>query len=146
MAETEYVLNHQDPQDLQGPRAWKNTHFTRLNRAIDLVHLSRQSLGDRALERELLVLFDLQAAQIVQRLQNSACLQDSKENEVGDLAHTLRGSALAIGANRVAKAAAALESAVKLRVGTDPMRARIAEIDAAVGEAGQAVAGMLASM
>ena len=37
-------------------------------RPIDLVHLSRQSLGDRALEIELLTLFERQAEQIAARL------------------------------------------------------------------------------
>lgn len=125
---------------------WSGAKSHQFNNAIDLIHLSHQSLGDRALERELLVLFDRHASQIVNRLRATVSSKAPEMGEATDLAHTLKGSALAVGARRVAKAAEALEMALKLPLGEDPLNARIAEIDAAVGEAGQAVAGMLASM
>lgn len=74
--------------------------------AIDLVHLARQTMGDQALEIELLELFDGQSARIVSQLAKLA--DDAKIR--GDLAHTLRGSALAIGAGRVAQTAQAYEA------------------------------------
>jgi HPt (histidine-containing phosphotransfer) domain-containing protein len=73
------------------------------DRPIDLVHLSRQTLGDRDLEIELLSLFERQSAQAVQRLRSHTACADPKWRR--DLAHTLKGSARAIGATRVACAA-----------------------------------------
>jgi HPt (histidine-containing phosphotransfer) domain-containing protein len=79
-------------------------------RPIDLVHLSRQSLGDRALERELLQLFDRQAEQIMARLDSDVGAGDRRWRR--DLAHTLGGSAKAVGALRVGHAAAEYEEAL----------------------------------
>jgi HPt (histidine-containing phosphotransfer) domain-containing protein len=73
------------------------------NRPIDLVLLSRQSLGDRALEIELLTLFERQAQQIVERF--ATPLGNGERRWRHDLAHTLKGSALAVGATAVAAAA-----------------------------------------
>jgi len=61
------------------------------------------------------------------------------------LAHTLKGSARAIGALAVAEAAEALETAIR---GGEPGHAlafALAELDAAVGEARMAIAEMLAA-
>ena len=80
------------------------------DRPIDLVHLSRQSLGDRALEKELLQLFDRQAGQIVARLGSEIGLGDRKWRR--DLSHTLCGSARAVGALRVAQTASLYEEAL----------------------------------
>jgi HPt (histidine-containing phosphotransfer) domain-containing protein len=66
-------------------------------RPVDLVHLARQTLGDRALEREVLGLFKVQARAIFAQLQ--AVTQ--KQARL-DLAHTLKGSARAVGAWQVA--------------------------------------------
>ena len=126
--------------------SWATARSSQINSAIDVAHLSVQTLGDRALERELLVLFDRQAAQVVQRLHASMSAKVPETGEATDLAHSLKGSALAVGARRVAKAAEALEMALKLPLGAEPLNARMSEIDAAVGEAGKAVSGMLASM
>lgn len=73
------------------------------DRPIDLVHLSRQTLGDRGLEIELLQLFDRQAAQIAARLASDVGSADRRWRH--DLSHTLKGSARAIGAGQVANAA-----------------------------------------
>lgn len=70
---------------------------------IDLVHLSRQTMGDRELEVELLALFDRQAAAIAARL--GALDAEGPQNWRVDLAHKLKGSARAIGAFAVAAAA-----------------------------------------
>jgi HPt (histidine-containing phosphotransfer) domain-containing protein len=67
---------------------------------IDLVHLARQTMGDRELEKELLALFDRQAAQIADRLRNA-----ENGTASADLAHKLKGSARAVGAGAVAAAA-----------------------------------------
>ena len=70
---------------------------------IDLVHLSRQTMGDRALEVELLALFDRQAGQIAAKL--GTIEAGPVEIWRADLAHKLKGSARAIGAHAVAAAA-----------------------------------------
>jgi chemotaxis protein histidine kinase CheA len=73
---------------------------------LDLVHLARQCLGDAALEAELLSLFRLQAPALTAQLSGFPPLSlESKAR----IAHTLRGSALAVGAGRVASAAWRLE-------------------------------------
>lgn len=77
---------------------------------IDLVHLARQSLGDRGLELELLSLFDRQAGQILSQIESASTAGDSRFRR--DLAHTLKGSARAVGAGEVATAAHDFEAAL----------------------------------
>lgn len=77
--------------------------------ALDLVHLARQSLGDRELESELLQLFTTQTAHILDRLGDPAVVDPRRR---ADLAHTLKGSARTVGAHAVACAAEAYEYAV----------------------------------
>ncbi len=72
---------------------------------IDLVHLSRFTLGDRALEREALELFASQAGIYLERLRSAAT-----DREWRDAAHSLKGSARAIGAFRVGAAAELAEA------------------------------------
>jgi HPt (histidine-containing phosphotransfer) domain-containing protein len=74
--------------------------------AIDLVHLARQTDGDEALEVELLGMFEVQSAKLSARLRLAEVGVQAK----ADIAHRLRGSALAVGAWRVAKAAQAAEA------------------------------------
>src|ERR1043165_1057068 len=74
------------------------------DRAIDLVHLARTTLGDRALEREVLQLFDRQSSLLIARMHGAA------PAAVAALAHTLKGSARGIGAWRVARAAELIEA------------------------------------
>ena len=105
------------------------------SRAIDLVHLARQSLGDRGLECELLALFERQAGQILARLAQDMATTSAKAR--ADLAHTLKGSALAVGANRVAAAAAAYEATSTER--------QMRTLCRAVDEARNAVASLLAA-
>lgn len=74
--------------------------------AIDVQHLGRMTLGEAALETEVLALFAAQSRDLVTRL--AAIPADAAV-----LAHTLKGSARAIGAFRVADAALGLEAAMK---------------------------------
>jgi HPt (histidine-containing phosphotransfer) domain-containing protein len=104
--------------------------------AIDLVRLARQCLGDQDLERELLVLFERQAARAVGRL------ADAKASDFrlrADLAHTLKGSALAVGAQRVAVAAALIETLCAEQAGEATLAAALASLAAAVSEAREAI-------
>jgi HPt (histidine-containing phosphotransfer) domain-containing protein len=102
--------------------------------AIDLVHLSRQTLGDHGLEQELLGLFARQAQTIAARLAAPARADDGKWR--ADLAHTLKGSAVAIGAAAVAQAAADYEDAA--RTGA-PLDDRWRALETALTAAGAAV-------
>ena len=74
-----------------------------VERPIDLVHLARTTFGERALEREVLQLFDRQAATLMERIQAAPA------EDIPALAHTLKGSARAIGAVAVARAAETVE-------------------------------------
>jgi len=72
---------------------------------IDFEHLKRMTLGDAGLEQEVLAMFSAQSAKLLDTLATLPA-------EAGALAHTLKGSARAIGAFAVAEAAARLETAL----------------------------------
>lgn len=74
-------------------------------RPIDLVHLTRETFGNRALETEILSLFSRQTCGIVDRLAHA------NSDERVRLAKSLKGSARAVGAFRVAEMAEAIEQA-----------------------------------
>lgn len=75
-------------------------------RPIDLVHLAKQTLGDRSLEHEVLRLFLTQADVYMTRVEKADCKDDRFA-----AAHTIKGSARNIGAWTVADVAAHLEKA-----------------------------------
>ena len=75
---------------------------------IDFEHLQRMTLGDAGLEREVLAMFSAQSASLIGTLA-------AMPADAGALAHTLKGSARAIGAFAVADAAARLEAAHRQR-------------------------------
>ena len=105
--------------------------------AIDLVHLARQTDGDDALEAELLEMFDRQSAKTMARF----LAPDLSGRARADLAHRLRGSALAIGAWRVAQAALAVEKENEaLGEGAREAAATLEGLDAAVEEARASIA------
>jgi HPt (histidine-containing phosphotransfer) domain-containing protein len=74
-------------------------------RPVDLVHLSRYTLGERELEWEVLELFCTQSLLYLERLKAAQSDKDWK-----DAAHSLKGSARAIGAWRTAEAAERAEA------------------------------------
>ncbi len=98
---------------------------------LDLVHLSRQTFGDHALEIELLALFDRQAAQFAGRLASPRSMGDTGARI--DLAHMLKGSAGSVGAFAVAAAAESYEAALRRGEAREDERCGrlLAEIDAA---------------
>jgi HPt (histidine-containing phosphotransfer) domain-containing protein len=100
---------------------------------IDLEHLRRMTLGDTGLEREVLAMF---AAQTVSLIGALAALPP----ETGALAHTLKGSARAIGAFAVAEAVVRLEAA--MQKGDDPAQA-LAGLADAVTDARAAIDAIL---
>ena len=95
---------------------------------LDCDHLRRMTLGDLALEREVLTMFLAQAGRLVDTLA-------TKPADAGALAHTLKGSARAIGAFGVADGAAALEAALQKGEGTEALavlRDAVADARAAI--------------
>ena len=102
--------------------------------AIDRGHLERMTFGDRGLERELLELFDRQAAMVIVRMRAGGAAA------IAPFAHTLKGSASGVGAARVAAAAEAAEFAAgrspaerslaidRLVEAVEEVRAHIAEL------------------
>jgi HPt (histidine-containing phosphotransfer) domain-containing protein len=100
---------------------------------IDLGHLRRMTLGDAGLEREVLAMFSAQAVRLIATLA-------SLPADAGALAHTLKGSARAIGAFGVAEAAESVEAAI--RNGGDPAEG-LAELKDAVAQARMAVDAIL---
>ncbi len=100
---------------------------------IDLTHLRQMTLGDPKLEREVLGMFSAQA----QRLAGALAAMPA---DAAALAHTLKGSARAIGAFAVADAAAHLETLIK----SDSHTAEALDcLDDAVAEARVAIEAML---
>ena len=107
-------------------------------RPIDLVHLAKQTFGERDLEAELLRLFDRQAAQIVARLSDPV-MPDRRWRS--DLAHTLKGSARAIGAFGVASAAESYEACC---AANDDLESALSDLAETVSAAHLAIDALLA--
>jgi HPt (histidine-containing phosphotransfer) domain-containing protein len=104
--------------------------------AVDLVHLSRMTFGDRALEREVLDLFVRQAATLL------ATMEGAAPAALASLAHRLKGSARGIGAWRVAAAAEAVERAA---TGAEALAPALAALTASVLEAKAVIEDLLRS-
>jgi HPt (histidine-containing phosphotransfer) domain-containing protein len=102
---------------------------------IDVQHLARMTLGDGALRREVLAMFLKQTGDLFRRLAQ-------EPGERAALAHTLKGSARAIGAFRVAACAEALERT--LRQGAAEAPQAVSELEAAVAEAHASIEVILA--
>jgi HPt (histidine-containing phosphotransfer) domain-containing protein len=100
---------------------------------IDFEHLNRMTLGDAGLEQEVLAMFVAQSARLVRMLATIP-------PDAGALAHTLKGSARAIGAFAVADAADRLEAAIARGIDAS---AALAELGEAVAEARAAIEPVL---
>jgi HPt (histidine-containing phosphotransfer) domain-containing protein len=100
---------------------------------IDIAHLARMTLGDAGLEREVLAMFSAQAVRLIGSL--AALPADA-----GALAHTLKGSARAIGAFRVAESAESLEAAL---ANGDDVHEALAELKEAIIQARTAIDAIL---
>lgn len=104
-----------------------------LDPPLDLVHLARQCLGDSELEAELLGLFRSQAPALTAQLSGPSPLSLASKAKI---AHTLRGSALAIGARRVASDAWRIEELASAAGDQGPAETRaITALRSAVAEA-----------
>lgn len=76
---------------------------------IDWAHLERQTAGDADLVQELFALFCEQSRRLMPGLRDGAGSREQR----ADLVHTLKGSALGIGASLVAEQAARAEDALR---------------------------------
>jgi HPt (histidine-containing phosphotransfer) domain-containing protein len=101
--------------------------------ALDLVHLSAQTFGDRALERELLELFEQQCRRLLPTIADQHASMAR-----ADAAHSLKGAARAVGAERVAAIAGAVEAALEGGEEAGLLRL-VGELELAVDEAGLAI-------
>ena len=93
--------------------------------AIDRAHLKAMTMGDEALARDVLALFERQSAMMMKRLPGA----DAKTK--AEIAHALKGSARGIGAWRVADAATLVElagDAIALKELNDALAEARAEI------------------
>jgi HPt (histidine-containing phosphotransfer) domain-containing protein len=102
---------------------------------LDRAHLARMTFGDRNLELEVLQLFDRQAELLLERMRSS------EPSAIAALAHTLKGSAVGIGASRVARAAADTEAIAQAKPGES--RSAIARLAQTVKEARQEIAALI---
>jgi HPt (histidine-containing phosphotransfer) domain-containing protein len=101
---------------------------------IDVEHLCRMTLGDAQLEQEVLAMFSAQAVRLAESLA-------TLPSEARALAHTLKGSARAVGAFGVADAAERVEAAIQ--DGTTEPTEPLAELDEAIVRARTAIDAML---
>jgi HPt (histidine-containing phosphotransfer) domain-containing protein len=100
---------------------------------IDFEHLKRMTLGDAGIEQEVLAMFAAQSASLVGAIA-------TMPPQAAALAHTLKGSARAIGAFAVADAAARLETVIA--GGADPSD-QLTELADAVALARTAIEAVL---
>jgi HPt (histidine-containing phosphotransfer) domain-containing protein len=107
------------------------------SRPVDLVHLSRYTLGERALEHEVLELFCTQSVVYLDRLREAP-----SDKAWNDAAHSLKGSAQAIGAWRAAEAAEHAE-ALSGDAFAKSRGARFMEMESSVREAKAYIGSLL---
>lgn len=88
-----------------GAPACHNLVSRRTSRPVDLVHLARQTGGDKALEEEVLHMFLRQANLLARDLSGKTTTEARRR-----LAHTLNGTARAVGAFEVAALAERIEN------------------------------------
>lgn len=108
------------------------------HRVIDLVHLAKQTLGDRSLEQEVLRMFAEASKVYLQRVCDAQSHDDLKIS-----LHSLKGAAAGIGANGIAKVARAAED--ELRKTDKLAEETISDIGFAVEEVSVFIADILES-
>jgi HPt (histidine-containing phosphotransfer) domain-containing protein len=107
------------------------------HRPIDMVHLSKQTLGDHGLECEVLRLFDQMARVYFGRLESSTTEADMLRH-----LHTIKGAASGVGAWAIADLAKSAEEEVRAGI-VNPER--IDDLEIAVQEASVFIGDMLAN-
>ena len=104
---------------------------------IDTEHLARMTLGERSLQREVLALFDRQADMLMPRIRQGAPAMAAAS------AHTLKGSAVGIGAFKVARAVEQVERAQSREIQDATIAAAIDTLAAVLEEAKAEIARLL---
>lgn len=92
---------------------------------LDWAHLARQTFGERALEREVLALFDQQCVTLLPAVAGEGAGRS-------DALHTLKGASRAVGAWRVASLAERLERALQEGAAGEPLGRLVAELEVAI--------------
>lgn len=110
---------------------------------LDLGHLNRQTADDLPLQQELLTLFDARSREVLDQIVARAADAAQDGTPLRNLAHQLRGSALAIGAFGVATAAEAVETAATSGAGAAAIQAAVSDLSTAHTQALAAIEGHL---
>lgn len=109
--------------------------------SLDLDHLSRQTAGDAGLQRELLEMFSQRSPDLLHRMRTLAAEPEPQMRPIRDLAHQLKGSALALGAFGLAASAERAECALDLGL-SGQKTAHPAAIDALAAELAKALSAI----
>jgi HPt (histidine-containing phosphotransfer) domain-containing protein len=97
-----------------------------MSTAIDLDHLARYTGGEKAMNAEILKLFDGQVTDMVGQLRSVIALRDAKRWK--EITHTIKGAARGVGAFSFGDAAAAAEPVDPANAShADAAMARLAE-------------------
>lgn len=101
---------------------------------LDRAHLEAQTFGDADLAREVLSLFEDQCRRLLPTLAE----EERPAEDRADLAHTLKGAALGVGAMRVAEASATVEAGLRAngRADLEALRSAAAQTLEALGASG----------
>ncbi len=128
-----------DPHQNDEPRCWASSADAR---PIDLVHLTRQTFGDKRLETELLRLFMRQSDQIEKSLEVTGTGEEHAMSCV-ELLHMLSGSARAIGATEIATIAGGLEARMRLDAAAIPQVAELRVLSVLIAKTNHYIADLL---
>ncbi len=110
---------------------------------LDLAHLDQQTGGDLPLQQELLTLFASRSREVLDQIHALAGTAAQDGTPLRNLAHQLRGSALAIGAFGVAAAAETVEQTVASEAAAAATPAALNGLAAAHAQALAAIGGHL---
>ena len=120
-------------------RVVETGHTHRVSRPIDLVHLARQSLGDRMLEAEILRMYDRLVEQHFETVNHP-----EQCGNVAHALHALKGASAGVGAFGVSDIARDAEQ--ELAASGAPRRETISDLEMKVVEVRQFIAGLLADV
>ncbi len=126
-----YLTQNRALADPAGPGAGSQG-----DRLLDLAHLSRQCMGDEDLETEILSQFRSQSLALAAQLTTDSLLPFAAQ---ADIAHRLRGSALAAGAPAVVSAAEVVEACGRASAGGFGGANRVVEMSQAISTLSEAV-------
>ena len=94
---------------------------------VDMTHLAKQTLGDKGLEQEVLLMFEETSRVYFERIERSTSVDELMRH-----LHTLKGAAAGVGARAIAELARTAED--ELRDGKDVNPERIEDLHMAIIE------------